>query len=30
LRAQRYAIIPTFPNFSGKIFRISAQFVGKC
>ena len=30
LRAQRYAIIPTFPNFSGKIFRICAQFVGKC
>lgn len=30
LRAQRYAIIPTFPNFSGKIFCICAQFVGKC
>ena len=30
LRAQRYGIILTFPNFSGKIFRICTQFVGKC
>ena len=30
LRAQRYAIILIFPNFSGKIFRICAQFVWKC
>ena len=30
LRAQRYGIILTFPNFSGKIFRICTQFVWKC
>ena len=30
LRAQIYGIILTFPNFSGKIFRICTQFAGKC